>query len=69
MGKEKKEVFCVGSFNVRGLTDYHKKEELVRDKNRYSVDVCILQETKIIVMAALLKPFTLVIGTMEMALS
>ena len=43
MGKEKKEVFCVGSFNVRGLTGYHKKEELVRDTNRFSVDVFILQ--------------------------
>ena len=47
----------------------------MRDTNRYSVDVCILQETKIKdqaimdVMAALLKPFTLVIGFMEMTLS
>ena len=43
----------------------------MRDTNRYSVDVFLLQETKIKiqavmdVMAALLKPFTLVIGFME----
>ena len=39
--------FSVGTFNVRGLTDETKKEQLARDVSRYDVDVCALQETKI----------------------
>ena len=39
--------FNVGSFNVRGLTEDTKKEQLVRDVNQYGMDVCAPQETKI----------------------
>jgi exonuclease III len=39
--------FCVGTFNIRGLVDDTKKEQLVRDVNKYGVDICALQETKI----------------------
>ena len=45
--KRRKRNFCVGSLTVRGLTEHHKKEELVRDTNRYNVDICCLQENKI----------------------
>ena len=37
----------MGSFNVRGLTEDTKKEQLVRDVNQYGMDVCAPQETKI----------------------
>ena len=37
----------MGSFNVRGITEDTKKEQLVRDIAQYGVDVCALQETKI----------------------
>ena len=37
----------MGSFNVRGFTEDTKKEQLVRDVNRYGIHVCALQETKI----------------------
>ena len=42
-----KRSFSVGSFNVRGLTEDTKKEQLVRDVNQYGIDVCTLQERKI----------------------
>ena len=31
--------FSVGNFNVRGLTEDTKKEQLVRDVNQYGIDV------------------------------
>ena len=37
----------VGTFNVRGLTKDEKKANLATDMERYKVDVCCLQETKI----------------------
>ena len=37
----------VGSFNVRGLTEDTKKEQLVREVHQYGVDICAMQETKI----------------------
>ena len=39
--------FGVGSFNVRGLTEDMKKEQLVRDVHHYGIYICTLQETKI----------------------
>ena len=39
--------FSVGSFNVTGLTEDTKKEQLVRDVHQYGVDACALQEAKI----------------------
>ena len=45
--KIKKRNFCVGSLNVRGLTAKTKQEALTRDTQKYNVDVCCLQETKI----------------------
>ena len=39
--------FSVGSFNVTGLTEDTKKEQLVRDVHQYGIDVGALQETKI----------------------
>ena len=47
MKKKSKSVFNVGTFNVRGLSDQTKKEQLVRDCEKYEVDVCCIQETKI----------------------
>ena len=40
-------VFSVGTFNVRGLSDDQKKENLVKDMKKYNIDICCLQETKI----------------------
>ena len=37
----------VATFNVRGLTKDYKKENLATDVERYKVDICCLQETKI----------------------
>ena len=39
--------FSVGSFNVKGLTEDAKKEQLVRDVHQYGVNVCAVQEIKI----------------------
>ena len=39
--------FNVGSFNIRGLTEDANKNELVRDVNKFVIDVFPLQETKI----------------------
>ena len=39
--------FSVATFNVRGLTQDLKKVNLATDLDRYNVDVCCLQETKI----------------------
>ena len=39
--------FSIGTFNVRGLNDYYKQIELVRDMESYKIDVCTLQETKV----------------------
>ena len=44
---EEERKFSVGTFNVRGLVDDLKKEQLARDVEKYGVDVCALQETKI----------------------
>ena len=40
--------FITGSFNVRGLTKDTTNEQLVKDVQQYSVNVCALQETKIV---------------------
>ena len=37
----------VATFNVRGATKDYKKENLATDLERYKVDICCLQETKI----------------------
>ena len=37
----------MGSFNVRGLTEDTKKEQLVRDVHQCGVNACALQEAKI----------------------
>ena len=34
----------MGSFNVRGIMEDTKKEQLVRDIAQYGVDICALQE-------------------------
>ena len=40
--------FNIATFNVRGMTNDHKKYQLVKDMIRYNVDVCCkLQETKV----------------------
>ena len=44
---KQKRGFSLGSFNVRGITEDMKKEQLVSDIAQYGVDVCALQETKI----------------------
>lgn len=37
----------IGTFNVRGLAEQTKKENLVEDLKKYDVKVCSIQETKI----------------------
>ena len=39
--------FSIRCFNIRGLTEDRKKEQLVRDVNQYGVDLCTVDETKI----------------------
>ena len=39
--------FNIGTYNIRGLTDDVKKQNLFNDMSRYGVDICCLQETKI----------------------
>ena len=34
--------------NVRGLCDSYKQEQLANDMDKYKVDVCCLQETKMV---------------------
>ena len=46
--KRKKEQFSIGTFNVRGLTSQSKQDALSQDVNNYEIDICCLQETKII---------------------
>ena len=43
----RKNIFNIGTFNVRGLTDEFKQEQLVHDVEKYKLDICCLQETKI----------------------
>ena len=43
----RKNIFNTGTFNVRGLTDEFKQEQLVHDGKKYKIDICCLQETKI----------------------
>ena len=40
-------VLSLATFNIRGLTEEIKKDHLASDLNRYDIDVCGLQETKI----------------------
>ena len=47
MGKKHASNLSVATFNVRGLRSESKQCELVADLNRYGVDICCLQETKI----------------------
>ena len=46
--KSKRNLLTIGTFNVRGLTQQVKMEQLSRDLIKYGVDICALQETKII---------------------
>jgi exonuclease III len=39
--------FNIGTFNVRGLVNGYKQEQLSRDIEKYKIDICCLQETKI----------------------
>ena len=45
--KEGRHVFNVATFNLRGLAKRGKKQQLVRDIEKYQVDAFCLQETKI----------------------
>lgn len=45
---QKDEVFTVATFNVRGLADPTKRNSLSKDIKNYNVDICCLQETKIV---------------------
>ena len=38
----------IATFNVRGLVDNSKRVDLTKDMESYHVDVCCLQETKVI---------------------
>ena len=46
-GGTKNHGFNIGTFNVRGLNYEFKQQQLSGDIDRYKVDVCCLQETKI----------------------
>ena len=46
-GKVDVKEFRVATFNVRGLNDENKRNSLRKDIDRYGVDVCCLQETKL----------------------
>ena len=39
--------FNIGTFNVHGLTSYKKRQDLIVDMDRYQLDICALQETKV----------------------
>ena len=39
--------FNIGTFNVRGLSTKAKKSSLKKDIERFNLDVCCIQETKI----------------------
>ena len=39
--------FSIATFNVRGLCDDTKKQQLATDITKYKVDIACLQETKI----------------------
>ena len=45
--KKTKRTFNLGTFNVRGLTQEFKQEQLSHDMTRYGLDVLCIQETKI----------------------
>ena len=45
--RRKKKQFTLGTFNVRGLTKGYKQESLSRDIDKYEIDICCIQETKI----------------------
>ena len=39
--------FSIATFNVRGLTQEYKQEQLSRDITNYNIDICSIQELKI----------------------
>ena len=43
----KEDLFSVATFNVRWLRNHVKQEALSRDIDKYKIDICCLQETKI----------------------
>ena len=43
----KKDLFTVATFNVRGLTKETKQSALSNDIDKFNIDVCCLQETKV----------------------
>ena len=43
----KEELFSVATFNARRLKYHVKQEALTRDIDKYKIDICCLQETKI----------------------
>ena len=47
LNMKERNLLTIGTFNVRGLTKNAKMEQLSRDLERYGVDICALQETKI----------------------
>lgn len=47
LNHDKQYQFSVATFNVRGLTNCVNQEALSRDIDKYKLDICCLQETKI----------------------
>ena len=43
----KEDLFSVATFNVRGLRNHVKQEDLSRDVDKHKIDICSLKETKI----------------------
>ena len=46
--RRKKKMFNAATYNVRGLADHGKRETLAVDIENYEIDVCCLQETKVV---------------------
>ena len=45
--KGKWRLFNIGFFNVRGLTNDCKKQQVTTDITKYNIDICCLQEAKL----------------------
>ena len=43
----KEDLFSVATFKVKGLKNHVKQEALSRDIEKYKIDICCLQKTKI----------------------
>ena len=47
MHENNRKRLTIGTFNVRGLNDENKQDLLSKDIEKYKLDICCLQETKL----------------------